>query len=93
MGSDGDCNGVKLAILGGGAIFPIPPGGGGSGPAAPFLTPLAFDVPSSFLGIFICIVCPSLKARFSFGPLQQVLHLNYWSNHLPWQSQYLFLSL
>ena len=42
-------------MLGGGAIRPIPPGGGGSGPVAPFFVFLSLVVFSD-LGIFILIV-------------------------------------
>ena len=55
-------------MLGGGAIRPIPPGGGGRGPEVPFFVFLSLVVFSD-LGIFILIVWPSLNAKSNFGPL------------------------
>ena len=55
-------------MLGGGAIRPIPPGGGGSGPVVPFFVFLSLVVFSD-LGILILIVWPSLNAKSNFGPL------------------------
>ena len=55
-------------MLGGGAIFPMPPGGGGSGPLVPFFVFLSL-VDLSELGIFILIVWPSLNAKSNLGPL------------------------